>query len=264
MARQKQQRSLFADFSAVFSLLIFGEDMKKKFVMGMRHGVPIMLGYLSVSFGFGVLCIQQNLSILAAVGISVTNLTSAGQVAGVEVIAAGGSLLEMVLCQLVINLRYSLMSLSLSQKLDPSFNLMHRLFVAYGITDEIFAVASAQDEPLKPSYMYGLILTPFIGWSVGTLLGAVAGDIMPASVTAALSVLLYGMFIAIILPPAKKNHKLLLVILLAAALSVLIHFLLPMISSGFSIIISAVVSSVVAALIFPVPVEEKERGEESA
>jgi len=112
--------------------------------------------------------------------------------------------------------------------------------------------------------MYGLILTPFIGWSVGTLLGAVAGDIMPASVTAALSVLLYGMFIAIILPPAKKNHKLLLVILLAAALSVLIHFLLPMISSGFSIIISAVVSSVVAALIFPVPVEEKERGEESA
>lgn len=233
--------------------------MKKEFVKGMRHGVPIMLGYLSVSFGFGVLCIQQNLSILAAVGISVTNLTSAGQVAGVGVIAAGGSLIEMILCQLVINLRYSLMSLSLSQKLDPSFNLMHRLFVGYGITDEIFAVASSQTEPLKPSYMYGLILTPFLGWSTGTLLGAIAGDIMPASVTAALALMLYGMFIAIIIPPAKKNHKVLVVILIAAALSVIMHYLLPMISGGFAIIIAAVISSVIGALVFPV--SEQERGE---
>lgn len=233
--------------------------MKKEFVKGMRHGVPIMLGYLSVSFGFGVLCIQQNLSILAAVGISVTNLTSAGQVAGVGVIAAGGSLIEMILCQLVINLRYSLMSLSLSQKLDPSFNLMHRLFVGYGITDEIFAVASSQTEPLKPSYMYGLILTPFLGWSTGTLLGAIAGDIMPASVTAALALMLYGMFIAIIIPPAKKNHKVLVVILIAAALSVIMHYLLPMISGGFAIIIAAVISSVIGSLFFPV--SEQERGE---
>ena len=233
--------------------------MKKQFVKGMRHGVPIMLGYLSVSFGFGVLCIQQNLSILVAVGISVTNLTSAGQVAGVGVIAAGGSLIEMILCQLVINLRYSLMSLSLSQKLDPSFNLMHRLFVGYGITDEIFAVASSQTEPLKPSYMYGLILTPFLGWSTGTLLGAIAGDIMPASVTAALALMLYGMFIAIIIPPAKKNHKVLVVILIAAALSVIMHYLLPMISGGFAIIIAAVISSVIGALFFPV--SEQERGE---
>lgn len=236
--------------------------MKKEFVKGMRHGVPIMLGYLSVSFGFGVLCIKQNLSILAAVGISVTNLTSAGQVAGVEIIAAGGSLIEMVLCQLVINLRYSLMSLSLSQKLDPSYNLMHRLFTAYGVTDEIFAVASAQQEPLKPSYMYGLILTPFLGWSGGTLLGAVAGDIMPASVTAALSLMLYGMFIAIIIPPAKKNHKVLFVILIAAALSVVMHFLLPMISGGFAVIIASVIASVIGAAFFPV--SESERGEEPA
>ncbi len=234
--------------------------MKKEFVKGMRHGVPIMLGYLSVSFGFGVLCIQQNLSILAAVGISVTNLTSAGQVAGVGVIAAGGSLIEMILCQLVINLRYSLMSLSLSQKLDPSFNLMHRLFVGYGITDEIFAVASSQTEPLKPSYMYGLILTPFLGWSTGTLLGAIAGDIMPASVTAALALMLYGMFIAIIIPPAKKNHKVLVVILIAAALSVIMHYLLPMISGGFAIIIAAVISSVIGALFFPVSGQERGGG----
>ena len=223
--------------------------------------MPIMLGYLSVSFGFGVLCIQKNLSILAAVGISVTNLTSAGQVAGVGVIAAGGSLIEMILCQLVINLRYSLMSLSLSQKLDSSFTLPHRLLAGYGVTDEIFAVASAQPEPLTPPYMYGLILTPFLGWSTGTLLGAVAGDIMPASVTAALSLMLYGMFIAIIIPPAKKNYKVLIVILLSAALSVVFRYLMPMVSSGFAIIISALAASVAAAVFFPV--SDKERGEES-
>ena len=225
----------------------------------MLHGVPIMLGYLSVSFGFGILAVQKNLTVLQAVGISVTNLTSAGQAAGVGIIAAGGSLLEMVLCQLVINLRYSLMSLSLSQKLDSSFTLVHRLIAAYGVTDEIFAVASSQPEPLTPAYMYGLILTPFIGWSSGTLLGAAAGSIMPAQLTAALSLMLYGMFIAIIIPPAKKSAKVLLVIVLSAGLSVMFRFLLPMVNEGFAIIISSVVSSATVALIFPVGEKEGEK-----
>ncbi len=233
--------------------------MKKDFTRGMRHGIPIMLGYLSVSFGFGILAIQKNLSILAAVGISVTNLTSAGQVAGVGVIAAGGSLIEMILCQIVINLRYSLMSLSLSQKLDSSFTLPHRLIAAYGVTDEIFALASTQPEPLKPAYMYGLIFTPFIGWSAGTLLGATAGNLLPTSVTTAMSLMLYGMFIAIIIPPAKKSRRILFVILLSASFSVLLKFLLPMIGDGFAVIIAALVSSMIAAALFPV--EEKEASE---
>ena len=225
--------------------------MNSDFKKGMRHGVPIMLGYLSVSFGFGILAIQKNLSILAAVGISVTNLTSAGQVAGVGVIAAGGTLLEMILCQVVINMRYALMSLSLSQKLDRSFTLPQRLIAAYGITDEIFAVASTQPEPLRPKYMYGLILTPFIGWSAGTLLGAAAGNLLPASVTTAMSLMLYGMFIAIIIPPAKKNRKILFVVLLSACFSVVMKFVLPMIGDGFAVIIAAVLSSVITALLFP-------------
>ncbi len=232
--------------------------MKKDFTRGMRHGIPIMLGYLSVSFGFGILAIQKNLSILAAVGISVTNLTSAGQAAGVGVIAAGGSLMEMVLCQIVINLRYSLMSLSLSQKLDKSFTMPHRLIAAYGITDEIFALAVSQPEPLRPAYMYGLILTPFIGWSAGTLLGATAGNLLPASVTTAMSLMLYGMFIAIIIPPAKKRRSILFVVLLSACFSVLLKFLLPMIGDGFAVIIAAVPASVIAALLFPI--QQKEEG----
>lgn len=232
----------------------------RQFTTGMLHGVPIMLGYLSVSFGFGILCIQQNLSILAAVGISVTNLTSAGQVAGVGVIAAGGSLLELILCQVIINLRYSLMSLSLSQRLASSFTLPHRLLAAYGITDEIFAVASSRGEPLTPSYMYGLITTPFIGWSLGTLLGAVAGDILPAAVTAALSLMLYGMFIAIVMPPAKKDRRVLIVVLLSAGISVMLRYLLPVVSSGFAVIIAALVSSVAVALVAPA---ERESGVEA-
>ena len=231
-----------------------------QFRKGMLHGVPIMLGYLSVSFGFGILAIQKNLSILAAVGISVTNLTSAGQVAGVGVIAAGGSLLEMILCQLVINLRYSLMSLSLSQRLDKSFTLPHRLIAAFGVTDEIFAVASVQPEPVTPPYMYGLILTPFIGWTGGTLLGAAAGNIMPARVTAALSLMLYGMFIAIIIPPAKKSGRVLLAVVLSAGLSILCKVLLPALSDGFAVIICALAASVVTAIFFPAP----ERGEGSS
>ena len=141
--------------------------------------------------------------------ISLTNLTSAGQAQGVTVIASGGTLLEMALVQLVINIRYALMSLSLSQKLDQSFTLPHRLLAAYGITDEIFAVCSTKNSTLRPRYMYGTVLVSMGGWVSGTFLGAAAGELLPASVTAALGILLYGMFIAIVVPPASKEKSIL-------------------------------------------------------
>ena len=230
--------------------------MKKDFVKGMRHGIPIMLGYLSVSFGFGINAVALALTVLQAVGISLTNLTSAGQVAGVSVIAAGGTLIELALTQIVINLRYSLMGFSLSQKLSDKFTTPHRLLASFGITDEIFAVASAQPEPLTPFYMYGIEIVSIFGWTLGTLLGAVAGNIMPARLTAALGLMLYGMFIAIIIPPAKKNLRVLFVIALAAGMSVLIKFVFTFISDGFSVIICGILASVIGALIFPHKGEE--------
>ena len=136
--------------------------MKSPFVKGIYDGIPIALGYLPVSFGFGILAIRSGLSVLAAISISVTNLTSAGQVAGVAVIAAGGSYLEMALTQLVINIRYALMGISLSQKLDSSFRTPQRLLTAYGITDEIFAVASAQPGLISAAYLAGLIVIAFL------------------------------------------------------------------------------------------------------
>ncbi len=232
--------------------------MSSKFLRGMAHGLPIGLGYLSVSFGFGILAVRSGLSWFQAGMISLTNLTSAGQAAGVDIIAAAGTILEMVLVQLTINLRYSLMALSLSQKLDPKFTTGHRLLASYGITDEIFAVCSAQKELLSPAYMYGMILVATIGWVTGTLLGATAGAIVPARVSAALGILLYGMFIAIIVPPAKKDKSVLAVVIAAALFSLLFKYVFTAVSGGFAIIICAVCASALGAVFFPVKDEEEQ------
>lgn len=232
--------------------------MKKLFFKGIRDGIPIFLGYLSVSFGFGILCINLGLSVATAVGISMTNLTSAGQVAGVGIIAAGGALIEMVLTQIVINLRYSLFAISLSQKLDSSFTTPHRIVASFGITDEIFAVSYAQEGKVKPAYMYGLILVSTSGWVLGTLLGAVLGQVLPESVSAAMGIMLYSMFLAIFIPPAKKERGVLVAVIMAALCSLLFEYVLTFVSGGFAVIISALVSAAVCAVLFPVAEEEED------
>ncbi|MBQ8510598.1 MAG: AzlC family ABC transporter permease [Clostridia bacterium] len=228
------------------------------FRQGLTDGIPIGLGYLSVSFTFGILASSLGIPVAYTLLISMTNLTSAGQVAGVGVIAAGGSFAEIALTQLVINLRYALMSLSLSQKLDKQFNIFHRLAVSFGITDEIFAVAAAKPGDVSPKYMYGLITIPYIGWAMGTLLGAVAGNILPDLLKNALGIALYGMFVAIVVPPARKRPKLLAVIGCAAGLSCLIYYLpaLDFITDGFSIIICTLIAAALGALFFPVDEED--------
>lgn len=231
--------------------------MKSNFLRGMYHGIPIALGYLSVSFGFGIMAAKAGLSVLAASAISATNLTSAGQAAGVDIIAASGTIIEMILVQLTINIRYSLMALSLSQKLDRKFTAPHRLAASYGITDEIFAVCSAQKQPLTPAYMYGMILVAFVGWVTGTALGAEAGQLLPAAVNSAMGIVLYGMFLAIIIPPSKKQKSVLVVVIAAAAVSILFKYVFTMVSVGFAVIISAVAASLVGAALFPVKDEEE-------
>jgi len=232
--------------------------LKSQFTKGMFHGIPIFLGYLSVSFGFGIMAVRAGLSIFQAVGISVTNLTSAGQAAGVNIIAAGGSLIEMALTQLVINIRYALMGLSLSQRLDGKFNTLHRMIASFGITDEIFAVSSSQPNKVTPKYMYGLIFISFMGWTMGTFLGAAAGQLLPEAITSAMGIVLYGMFLAIIIPPAKKEKSVLTVVLVAAGISMLFHYVLTFVSGGFAVIISAVVSAGVVAFFFPVKEDDEQ------
>ena len=230
---------------------------------GLRDGLPIALGYLSVSCGFGVSAVGLGLGWLQATLISLTNVTSAGQVAGVAVIAALGSLGEMALTQLVINIRYLLMSISLSQRLDKSCTLPHRLAISFAVTDEIFAVSSAKPDMVGKSYMYGLISLPILGWVLGTLLGGVAGEILPASVNAALGIAIYGMFVAIVVPTARADKGVLFCAGLAMLLSCLIRYLpaLSGISAGFSVIICAVIAAAAAAYIRPIPKEEEVQGE---
>lgn len=225
----------------------------KSFLYGLKCGIPIALGYVSVSFGFGITAVTKGQTVFAAVLMSLTNMTSAGQVAALAIMAAGGTLGEMALTQLIINMRYALMSLSVSQKLDSSFNMFHRFVTSFGITDEIFAVACSQKGEIGKRFMYGLILLPFIGWAAGTFLGAAAGELLPLKLKYALGIAIYGMFIAIIIPPAKKERGVAVIITLAAALSCAIYYVpaLSGISSGFSIIICAVIASVLGALIFP-------------
>ena len=226
--------------------------MRKAFSKGLIDGLPIGLGYLSVSFGFGIFAVSLKIPAFYAWLISATNLTSAGQAAGVEIIAACGTILEMALTQLIINLRYSLMGFSLTQKLDGSFTTPKRLLLSFGITDEIYAVAISRQGKISASYMLGLIVLPFIGWTTGTAIGALAGELLPSFISNAMGILLYGMFIAIFVPPAKKSKPVLLTVLLATAFSLIFKYLLPSVSFGFAIIISALFSSAICAAIFPI------------
>ena len=234
-------------------------NQHNSFSEGVRDGLPICLGYLSVSFAFGIAAVGLGLSLPEAVLISMCNVTSAGQLAGAPIIAAFGSLVELVLTQLVINLRYALMSVSLSQRLGETVRFRDRFWIGFCVTDEIFGVSSAKEGAVGRLYMAGLILTPFLGWTAGTLLGAAAGHILPQMLISALGVAIYGMFIAIVVPPCKRSRPTLLCVLLSVALSCLLYYL-PLfdgLGSGFAIIICAVVASLVFALVCPLPDREE-------
>ena len=228
------------------------------FKKGIKAGLPICIGYFPVSFAFGIFSVENGLSVWQAVLISLTNLTSAGQLAAVPIMVGGGSVIELMLAQLVINSRYSLMSVSLSQKLGKSVGLLNRFIIAFGNTDEIFAVASSNKEKVGRNYMFGLILTPVIGWVSGTLTGAVAGNVLPAVVTSALGVAIYGMFVAIVVPVIKQEKWTAFCVGVSVVLSCIFYFapVLKEIPTGFTVIICAVTASALFAYFKPITIEE--------
>lgn len=225
-----------------------------KFNTGVKDGIPIGLGYFPVAFAFGVNASILGVPVLITLLISMTNLTSAGQLAGIKIVASAGSFVEIILTQLVINSRYFLMSTSLSQKTDSSFTLKHRLLTSAFITDEIFAVAVSKPKTISKNYFYGLALLPYVGWALGTLLGATAGNILPDRIVSCLGIALYAMFVAIIVPPATKDLGVLFAVLLSAGVSCLFYYVnvFLVMSSEIKIIVSAIVSASVIAFIFPV------------
>jgi predicted branched-subunit amino acid permease len=233
---------------------------KESFKQGLHDGIPIGLGYFVVSFAFGMMASSGGLSVWQAVLISLSNVTSAGQFAGLEIILAGGSYWEMALTQLIINLRYSLMSFSLSQKLRRDVPWSHRYVVAFGVTDEIFGISASRPGKVHPCYNYGAMCVAIPGWTLGTLAGAVSANLLPDFMISALSVAIYGMFLAIIIPPAKQNRAVLYVVAAAMVISTLFAVVpgLKEVSSGFMIIITTLLVAGVAAVLCPVDQEEKE------
>ena len=231
----------------------------KAYRTGIQRGLPVGVGYFSVSFGFGAMAAAQGIKALDAALISLTNLTSAGQFAGLTLIVAAAGLWELILTQVVINSRYALMSLSLSQRMGKNIGFLPRLLIAFFNTDEIFALAMARKEPLTVPFLLGLGTLPIIGWTLGTLCGALAGSVLPASIQAALGVMLYGMFIAIVVPPAKQEKPILITVLLAMTFSTLFTIvpLLKQVSAGISIVICTVAAAAVCAALFPIPEEEE-------
>ena len=225
----------------------------------MRAGMPICVGYFSVSFGFGAMSIAQGLKIWQAILISASNLTSAGQFAGLTVIAAGAAIIEMILTQLVINSRYALMSLALGQRLGPNVGTGKRLAMAFFNTDEVFALGMAQGKKLTPAFFLGAGTVAAIGWTSGTAMGAVAGSLLPMSVRMALGVMLYGMFIAIVVPKAREEKPLLAAVALALVFSCLFTWLpgLNKVSAGLAIVICTVAAAALCAALFPVKDEEE-------
>ena len=225
---------------------------------GITSGLPICFGYFSVSFAFGIFAVGGGLNLFETLMISMTNVTSAGQLAAVPIICGGGSFLELALSQIIINLRYALMSIALSQKLSSDVKLKDKLIISFVNTDEVFAVAANQKGSVGKRFLYGLIVTPYLGWSFGTFLGALAGDILPESLTSALGIAIYAMFIAIVIPPSKKHKPTAICVIFAVALSLMFNFVpaLKNIPGGFTVILCTLIASVVMALLYPVDVEE--------
>ena len=231
----------------------------KAFLRGLRAGVPIGLGYLSVSFTFGIMAIASGLEWWQAVIISMLTVTSAGQLSAIDTMLIPGQYVAMIISQATINIRYSFMSMSLSQKTSRSFHGIWRWILGFFMTDEIFAVASAE-KTVSVKFFGGLAVAPWLGWTLGTLAGALIGNVLPEIVMASLCLAIYGMFLAIILPPARASKPVFLIVLIAVALHCIFYYVpfLCEIPSGISISICAIIAAVIGAICFPVKDEEKE------
>ena len=237
----------------------FHQDNTAAFTRGLKIGIPICLGYFAVAFALGITARRIGMSALQAGVMSAGMLASAGEFAAVTLIGAGAGALEMITTTVIVNLRYLLMGAALSQKVEKNIPLLHRFLLSYCITDEIFGVCISEESALNPFFAYGVTIISAAGWASGTMLGVVMGNVLPVSVVDALSVALYGMFLAVIIPASRKDAFIGGVVVLSMAASALFAYapVLSRISSGFRVIILTIVIAGAAALIRPVTGTQK-------
>lgn len=232
---------------------------RKVFCEGMRDGVPIALGYFAVSFSLGIAARNAGLTPFQGFIASLFNNASAGEYAAFSLIAAGATYTEVAIITLIANARYLLMSCALAQRFAPGTPFFHRLIIGYDVTDELFGITIARPGYLNPFYTYGAITLAAPAWAMGTALGIVAGNLLPLRAVSALSVALYGMFLAIIIPPARKNRVVAVLVALSFALSFACNYLpgIASLSDGTRTILLTVLISCGAAILFPVKPEEE-------
>lgn len=240
------------------------KENKSAFRMGLKNGIPIGLGYLAVSFSLGIAAKTAGLTPIQGFVVSLLCMASAGEYAGFVSIATGAAYIEIAIATLVANARYLLMSTAMSQRMKPELSLHHRLLMAFGITDELFGIAIARPGYLNPYYSYGAFITSALPWSIGTSLGIIAGNVLPLRLVSAFSVALYGMFLAIIIPPAKKDKVIAVLIIIcfvASYASTYIPFLCDL-TDGTRTILLTVVISAIAAIAFPKKMDEDDSDEQ--
>lgn len=234
-------------------------ENRKWFVKGLGDGIPICLGYLAVSFAVGVRAHSVPMNAVQSFFMSIGMVASAGEFAAMALISAGAGLLEVIITTVIVNLRYFLMSCSLTQKLPPRTSMLHRFILSYCITDEIFGLSSAVSGYLCPFYTYGITVVSVTGWCVGTVVGVLSGNIMPVTVSTALQAAMFGMFMAIVIPPAKKDHftGVLIVVSMVGSLLFTVIPVVNKMSSGFRIIILTVLIAGIAAAVRPFDPEDQ-------
>lgn len=227
------------------------------YLLGLRDGVPIALGYFAVGFTLGIAAKAMGMGAAQAGLMSFLMHASAGEFAVLTVIAENAGVVAMIVTMVVINMRYFLMSCALSQKISPDTSLPKRLLLSYFVTDEIFGISAAAKSPLDPCYPYGAATVASPGWVLGTILGAAVGNILPASLASAFSVALYGMFLAVVIPASKADRAVAVVVLCSMAASAAVTWLpwLCTLSGSTQIILLTIVISAIAALVKPVPAD---------
>lgn len=233
-------------------------ENRKQYLKGLRDGVPIALGYFAVAFTLGIAAKRAGLGAWDAFVTAALTNASAGGYAGFTLIGAGAAYSELALTELIVNARYLLMSCALSQKIAPETSLLHRMLIAFDVTDEIFGISVSVDGNLNPFYSYGAMTISIPGWAFGTLFGVIMGNALPLRVVSALSVGLYGMFLAIIIPPAKKSRIIAVLVTVSMAASFVFSKLpiLKNMSDGIKIIVLTIVIALAAAILFPVKEDE--------
>ena len=232
---------------------------KNAFLEGLRDGFPIGLGYFAVAFSLGIVARNAGLTPIQGFIASLLNVASAGEYALFTSIQAGVTYAEVAIITLVVNARYLLMSCALSQKFNPATPLIHRFFVGFGVTDEIFGITIARKGYIEPLYNYGAIFISVPLWALGTSLGIIAGNFLPARIVSALSVALYGMFLAIIVPPSKQNITIAIAVIISFILSYVCSVapVIKELSSGNRTIILTVLISSIVAIIHPISEEQE-------